>query len=153
MEFLNYIDQLSIDASQINKELFTRFDVKRGLRNANGSGVLVGLTNIGDVVGYERKGDEVIPTQGRLYYRGIEVAELVKGFQSNGRHGFDETVFLLLTGKLPIKDELMRFTSYLAGMRDLPQYFTKNMILSLRGRNIMNMLARSVLVLCRGSVA
>lgn len=147
MEFLNYIDQLSIDASQINKELFTRFDVKRGLRNANGSGVLVGLTNIGDVVGYERKGDEVIPTQGRLYYRGIEVAELVKGFQSNGRHGFDETVFLLLTGKLPIKDELMRFTSYLAGMRDLPQYFTKNMILSLRGRNIMNMLARSVLVL------
>lgn len=147
MDFLDQLDQLSINASQIDKELFTRFDVKRGLRNQNGSGVLVGLTNIGDVVGYEKEGDKVIPAHGRLYYRGIEVAELAKGFQQDGRHGYDETVFLLLSGKLPTKDELMRFSSYLAGLRDLPQYFTKNMILSLRGRNIMNMLARSVLVL------
>ncbi len=147
MDFLNHLDQLSIDVSQIDKELFTRFDVKRGLRNQNGSGVLVGLTNIGDVVGYEKEGDKVIPAHGRLYYRGLEVTELVKGFQQDGRHGYDETVFLLLSGKLPTKDELMRFTSYLAGLRDLPQYFTKNMILSLRGRNIMNMLARSALVL------
>ena len=147
MDFLDQLDQLSINASQIDKELFSRFDVKRGLRNQNGSGVLVGLTNIGDVVGYEKDGDKVIPAHGRLYYRGIEVSELAKGFQQDGRHGYDETVFLLLSGKLPTKDELMRFTSYLAGLRDLPQYFTKNMILSLRGKNIMNMLARSVLVL------
>ena len=147
MDFLDQLDKLSIDASQIDKELYTRFDVKRGLRNQNGSGVLVGLTNIGDVVGYEKQDDKVIPAHGRLFYRGIEVTELVKGFQQDGRHGYDETVFLLLSGKLPTKDELMRFTSYLAGLRDLPQYFTKNMILSLRGRNIMNMLARSVLVL------
>jgi citrate synthase len=147
MDIINKLDKYSIDASQIDKELFTRFNVKRGLRNQDGSGVLVGLTNIGDVVGYEKEGEKVIPTHGRLYYRGIEVGDLVNGFQSDIRHGFDETVFLLLSGKLPNSDELAKFTAYLTGLRDLPQYFTKNMILSLRGRNIMNMLARSVLVL------
>lgn len=147
MDIIKQLDKYSVDSSQIDKELFTRFNVKRGLRNQDGSGVLVGLTNIGDVVGYEKDGDKVVPTHGRLYYRGINVADLVKGFQSDTRHGFDETVFLLLSGKLPNSDELARFTSYLSAQRDLPQYFTKNMILSLRGKNIMNMLARSVLTL------
>jgi citrate synthase len=147
MDFIEHLDQLSIDASQIDKDLFPRYDVKRGLRNQNGSGVLVGLTNIGDVVGYEKQGEQVIPAEGRLYYRGIEISELVKGFQQEGRHGFDETVFLLLSGKLPTRDELLRFSSYLAGLRDLPQSFIRNMILSLRGSNIMNMLARTVLVM------
>jgi len=147
MDFIQHLDKLSIDASQIDKDLFPRYNVKRGLRNQNGSGVLVGLTNIGDVVGYEKIGDQVIPAHGRLYYRGIEVTELVKGFQQDKRHGFDETVFLLLSGKLPTRDELLRFSSHLAGLRDLPQHFTRNMILSLRGHNIMNMLARTVLVL------
>jgi citrate synthase len=147
MEILKKLNSYSTNSSQIDKELFTRFNVKRGLRNQDGSGVLVGLTNIGDVVGYERDGDKVIPARGKLYYRGIDVADLSKGFQKDGRHGFDETVFLLLSGKLPNNDELSQFTSYLAGMRDLPQYFTKNMILSLRGKNVMNMLARSVLTL------
>jgi citrate synthase len=147
MDFLKDLDKFSIDSSQIDKELFTRFDVKRGLRNQNGSGVLVGLTNIGDVVGYEKKGEEVIPCHGQLYYRGINVYDLVKGFQADLRHGFDETVYLLLAGRLPDSEELEATTSYLSSLRDLPSYFTKNMILSLRGRNIMNMLARSVLVL------
>lgn len=147
MDFLKDLDKFSIDSSQIDKELFTRFDVKRGLRNQNGSGVLVGLTNIGDVVGYEKKGEEVIPCHGQLYYRGINVYDLVKGFQTDQRHGFDETVYLLLAGRLPNSEELEATTSYLSSLRDLPSYFTKNMILSLRGRNIMNMLARSVLVL------
>ncbi len=147
MDFLKDLDKFSIESSQIDKELFTRFDVKRGLRNQNGSGVLVGLTNIGDVVGYEKEGDKVIPCHGQLYYRGINVYDLVKGFQDDGRHGFDETAYLLLAGKLPNSEELDAITSYLSSLRDLPSYFTKNMILSLRGRNIMNMLARSVLVL------
>lgn len=147
MDFLKDLDNFSIQSSQIEKELFTRFDVKRGLRNQNGSGVLVGLTNIGDVVGYEKDGDEVKPCHGQLFYRGINVYDLVKGFQNDGRHGFDETVYLLLSGKLPNSEELEATTSYLSSLRDLPSYFTKNMILSLRGRNIMNMLARSVLVL------
>jgi citrate synthase len=147
MDFLKTLDQYSVDSSQIDKELFTRFDVKRGLRNSDGSGVLVGLTNIGDVVGYEKKDKEVIPVHGQLYYRGVNVYDIVKGFQADKRHGFDETVFLLLAGKLPNNEELEATTAYLAAHRDLPSYFTKNMILSLRGKNIMNMLARSALVL------
>ncbi|MBN1949571.1 MAG: citrate synthase [Bacteroidales bacterium] len=147
MDLLEKLGKYSFDSSQIDKELYSRFNVKRGLRNQDGSGVLVGLTNIGDVVGYEKEGDIVKPTEGRLYYRGISITDLVKGFQDDNRHGFDETVFLLLSGKLPDKTEISQFTSHLAGLRDLPQYFTKNMILSLRGKNIMNMLARSVLIL------
>ncbi|MBN1119334.1 MAG: citrate synthase [Bacteroidales bacterium] len=147
MDFLKDLDSFSTQSSQIDKELFTRFDVKRGLRNANGSGVLVGLTNIGDVVGYEKDGDKVIPCHGQLFYRGINVYDIVKGFQNDRRHGFDETVYLLLSGKLPNSEELASMTSYLASLRDLPSYFTKNMLLSLRGKNIMNMLARSVLVM------
>lgn len=147
MDFLKTLDQYSVESSQVEKELFTRFDVKRGLRNSDGSGVLVGLTNIGDVVGYEKKENEIVPAQGQLFYRGVNVYDLAKGFQADNRHGFDETIHLLLAGKLPNKTELDATTAYLASQRDLPSYFTKNMILSLRGRNIMNMLARSVLVL------
>ncbi len=147
MDFLKTLDQSSFDSSQIEKELFTQFDVKRGLRNSDGSGVLVGLTNIGDVVGYKKSKDKVTPTEGQLFFRGINVYDLVKGFQTDKRHGFDETIYLLLSGKLPNTEDLSATTAYLAGQRDLPSYFTKNMILSLRGKNIMNMLARSVLVL------
>jgi citrate synthase len=147
MEILNQLTKYAIRSSEIDKELFNRYSVKRGLRNQDGSGVLVGLTNIGDVVGYEKEGDKVTPTHGRLYYRGISVNDLVQGFQADNRHGFEETVFLLLAGKLPTQDELNRFNAYLSAQRDLPQYFTRNMILSLRGKNIMNMLARSVLAM------
>jgi citrate synthase len=147
MDFLKDLNQFSINSSQIEKELFNRFNVKRGLRNQDGSGVLVGLTNIGDVVGYEKDSDKVTPCHGQLFYRGINVYDLVKGFQNDNRHGFDETVHLLISGKLPNSEELAATTSYLSSLRDLPTHFTKNMILSLRGRNIMNMLARSVLVL------
>jgi citrate synthase len=145
-EFMQKLEEITVKASQIDKELFEKFNVKRGLRNQDGSGVLVGLTNIGDVVGYEKKDTQIIPCEGRLYYRGINVEDLVHGFQKDKRHGFDETVYLLLTGKLPSKDDLELFTSYMAGYRDLPNAFV-NLILSFRGKNIMNMLARSVLVM------
>lgn len=144
---LEKIEKSTYDVAQIDKELFSEYNVKRGLRNQDGSGVLVGLTNIGDVVGYERENDQVKPCQGQLYYRGVNVYDLVKGFQQDKRHGFDEAVYLLLSGKLPQANELNEFENYLTDLRDLPQYFTKNMILSLRGRDIMNMLSRSVLVL------
>lgn len=147
MGILEKLEHYSNESSQIDKNLFNTYNVKRGLRNQDGSGVLVGLTNIGDVVGYERENDKLIPSEGRLYYRGISINDLVQGFQKDGRHGYDETIFLLISGKLPSKLELDQFSSHLSAMRDLPQYFTKNMILSLRGKNIMNMLARSVLVL------
>jgi citrate synthase len=145
-EFMQKLEEITVQASQIDKELFETYNVKRGLRNPDGSGVLVGLTNIGDVVGYEKKDNTLIPCEGRLYYRGINVEDLVHGFQQDKRHGFDETVYLLLTGKLPSNNDLELFTSYMAGHRDLSHSFV-NLILSFRGKNIMNMLARSVLVM------
>lgn len=140
------LEELTINASQIDKDLFEKYNVKRGLRNQDGTGVLVGLTKIGDVVGYEKKEDKIIPCDGRLYYRGIEITDLVSGYQKDNRHGFDETVYLLLTGSLPTKDNLDMFSSYLVGQRDLPNSFV-NLLLSFRGKNIMNMLARSVLAM------
>jgi citrate synthase len=145
-EFMQRLEEITVKASQIDKELFETFNVKRGLRNQDGSGVLVGLTNIGDVVGYEKKDGQVIPREGKLFYRGLDVEDMVHGFQQDKRHGFDETVYLLLTGKLPSKDDLDLFSTYMAGQRDLPNDFV-NLILSFRGKNIMNMLARSVLVM------
>jgi citrate synthase len=137
----------AVKASDIDKSLFDTYNVKRGLRNADFSGVLVGLTRIGDVVGYDKVDGLIVPKDGELYYRGIEIQDLSKGFQRDGRHGFEETIYLLLAGKLPNKQELEQFNAILAEERDLPSFFSKSMILSLRGRNIMNMLARSVLAL------
>jgi citrate synthase len=133
------------DACRIDNELFEKFEVKRGLRNNDRTGVLVGLTNIGDVVGYEKENGKVVAIPGRLMYRGIDIENITHGFQKAGRHGFDETVFLLLTGKLPGKDELEEFSAYLATLRGLPDNFTKDMILSMKGKDVLNMLARSVL--------
>ncbi len=129
----------------IDNTLYEKHDVKRGLRNADGSGVLVGLTNVGQVVGYKKENDKVVAVPGRLLYRGIEIEDIVAGFQKDQRHGFDETVYLLLTGKLPDAEDLKEFSAYLASMRSLPDHFTKDMILSMKGRDVLNILARSVL--------
>lgn len=144
---LAMLAQLSEQSSLIDDGLYRKYDVKRGLRNGDGTGVLVGLTHIGDVIGYERKDGTVTPIEGRLLYRGIQVTDIVRGFQQEGRPGFDETVFLLLFGRLPTESELGFFSRSLARLRDLPQYFTEDMILKLKGRDIMNMLARCVLAL------
>jgi citrate synthase len=133
--------------SKIDTSLFEKYNVKRGLRNADHTGVLVGLTRIGDVVGYRKDEDGNLQAiDGKLLYRGIDVDDLVKGFQLEKRHGFDETVYLLLTGELPDQAELNNFTNYLACNRKLPDNL-KNSLMSLHGKNIMNILARSVLVL------
>jgi len=145
-EFIKCISKSINDASQIDKALFDQYNVKRGLRNADGSGVLVGLTNVGDVQGYIPSNGKLIPVEGNLRYRGYSVNQLTKGFQEGGYHGFDEITFLLLTGKLPRKEELAKFTQYLAEHRDLDERFT-NMILALKGKDLMNMLSRSVLIL------
>ncbi len=133
--------------SNIDKELFTKMGVKRGLRNEDLSGVLAGLTRVGDVVGYERQEDGTLkPVPGKLYYRGMDVEELVKGIQSEHRLGFEETAFLLLSGKLPTKEELDAVSDLIAQTMPLNHTATMN-ILSLKGKNIMNILARSVLEL------
>jgi citrate synthase len=144
----NYFAKLeeSVRAScQIKTELFEEFEVKRGLRNKDGTGVLVGLTNIGDVVGYKKEDGKVIAIPGRLLYRGIDIEAITKGFQKEDRHGFDETVYLLLTGHLPNKKELAEFSEHMASLRALPDDFVKDMILSMKGKDVLNILARSVL--------
>ena len=99
--------------SNIPKDLFKEMGVKRGLRNDDHSGVLAGLTRVGDVVGYERNEDGTLkPVPGRLYYRGINVENLVRGIQKDDRLGFEETAFLLLSGSLPSKDELESFRKF-----------------------------------------
>ena len=131
--------------SRIDNELFTEYNVKRGLRNEDHSGVLVGLTKIGNVVGYEKLpegGLKAIP--GRLIYRGIDVEDLVRGILAEKRFGFEETAFLLLSGYLPDKEELAAFSNMVHQCMPLTQK-TKMNILDLEGQNIMNILARSVL--------
>jgi citrate synthase len=132
-------------ACQIDNEFYEQFEVKRGLRNKDGTGVLVGLTNIGDVVGYKKEDGKVVAIPGRLLYRGIDIEDIAIGFQREDRHGFDETVYLLLTGHLPNKQELNEFSQLMGSMRALPDDFVKDMILSMKGKDVLNILARSVL--------
>lgn len=131
--------------SSIDANLFAKYNVKRGLRNEDHSGVLVGLTTIGDVVGYERLAEgglKAIP--GKLLYRGVDVEDLVHGIQKEGRFGFEETAYLLLSGSLPDKEEFETFKRLLNNYMSLEQK-TKMNILDLEGHDIMNILSRSVL--------
>ena len=131
--------------SKIDKELFTKFNVKRGLRNEDNSGVLVGLTKVGDVVGYERLPEGGLkPIPGKLLYRGVDLVDLVHGLKAENRLGFEETAFLLLSGYLPDKEELKTFTNFINQSMALDTKMKMN-ILELEGQNIMNILARSVL--------
>ena len=132
-------------ATKIDAELFKRLDVKRGLRNEDGTGVLAGLTNIGDVVGYERdENGNLIPINGRLYYRGYEVSDLATTAMQEGRFGFEEVAYLLLSGRLPDSEELTSFQNLLRDNMPL-EHQTILHIIELEGSNIMNILARSVL--------
>ena len=133
--------------SHIENELFNDYNVKRGLRNEDHSGVLVGLTKIGNVVGYKRQEHgNTIPLEGELFYRGYNIKDIVSGFQEDERHGFEEAVFLLLSGRLPIKELLGRFTELLASQRTLDAAI-KMSILEFKGVDIMNVLARTVMVM------
>lgn len=144
-EFLAKLNHLAIKNNSIDTEHFSRYNVKRGLRNADGSGVLVGLTEIGDVHGYIVDENEVVAVEGNLRYRGIEISDLVNGCLNEKRFGFEETCYLLLFGELPNKATLNDFNEILAEKRELPYGFTENMILKSPSNDIMNKLARSVL--------
>lgn len=132
-------------SNRIEAGYFDRFDVKRGLRNSDGTGVLVGLTTIGNVHGYILDEKEKVAVPGQLFYRGYDLAELAGGFQNDGRPGFEEVIFLLLFGELPTASELAEFSSYLGAKRNLPQHFIEDMILKAPSPDVMNKLARSVL--------
>jgi len=130
---------------QISKDLYSQFNVKRGLRNKDHTGVLVGLTNIGDVIGYQKKGDKLEPCDGELYYRGYELKDLVNGYSVEGRHGFDETSYLLMAGELPDYSTLEEFTELLKNSRNLPDDYIKNLVSIPPGKNLMNMLSRAIM--------
>ncbi|MDR1575989.1 MAG: citrate synthase, partial [Treponema sp.] len=131
----------------IDIDLYARYNVKRGLRNADGTGVLVGLTRIGDVHGYIIDEGEKVPVDGKLYYRGIDVEALVAAATKEGRFCFEETIYLLLFGQLPGKKVLADFSALIGNSRALPKSFAEDSIMKAPSRDIMNKLARSVLTL------
>lgn len=145
-EILN-LARLSEEAGIIDSELFTKYEVKRGLRDLNGKGVLAGLTHISDVRATEMVNQEQVPAHGRLFYRGYNVRDLVDGFTKENRFGFEEITYLLLFSKLPNKQELADFERLLAHYRTLPTSFVRDIIMKAPSKDMMNTLARSVLTL------
>ncbi len=139
--------KMSEKADIIDTELFTRYDVKRGLRDLNGKGVLAGLTNISDVRAKKVVDGVEIPVHGRLFYRGYDVKDLVNGFTRDNRFGFEEITYLLLFDKLPDAGELENFRNILSGYRSLPTSFVRDIIMKAPSSDMMNTLARSVLTL------
>lgn len=133
--------------ARIDPALYERYNVKRGLRNSDGTGVLVGLTEVGEVMSYIMDDAERIPVEGRLFYQGIEISDIVSGFYQEKRFGFEETAYLLLFGELPTEEELKIFSDLLVSCRELPHSFTEDMILRAPSPDIMNKLARTVLAL------
>ncbi len=139
------LSQLAEKSSYIDPDLYSKYHVKRGLRDINGRGVLTGLTEIGEVHSYIIVDEEMVPEAGKLFYRGIDVEEISEGFLKDGRHGFEEVIYLLLFGMLPDEETLGDFNSILAEFRTLPTSFVRDMILKAPSKDVMNMLSRSVL--------
>ena len=133
--------------STIDPALYDKYEVKRGLRDLNGHGVLTGLTEVGEIEAYITKDGVSIPTERHLYYRGYDLYDLVDGFIKDDRFGFEEVTYLLLFGKLPTKKELTEFNQILAKYRTLPTSFVRDIIMKAPSRDMMNTLARSVLTL------
>lgn len=149
-DFEQHIEEWSKIIEQrntIDPKLYPEHNIKRGLRNENGTGVLVGITRVGSVIGYRKENDVKIPTEGRLYYRGYDLFDLVDGFQKEKRLGFEETVYLLLFGKCPNEQELKDFNHALEERRDLPRHYKEDVIIKIPAPNIMNKLQRTVLTL------
>lgn len=133
--------------SRIDPELYERYEVKRGLRYKSGRGVLTGLTEIGEVKSYTIDDGEMIPCEGKLYYRGYDIEDIVKGFTEDGRFGFEEVLYLLIFGEQPTRAELADFCRVLAEYRTLPTSFVRDIIMKAPSSDMMNTLARSVLTL------
>jgi len=141
------LSKLCEETATIDPALYTEYDVKRGLRDVNGKGVLVGLTQISDVSATKMENGKSVPADGNLYYRGYNVKDIVKGIDDQSHFGFEESTYLLLFGKLPSKQQLEEFTSLLGYYRTLPTSFVRDIIMKAPSRDMMNTLARSVLTL------
>ena len=141
------LTQMCVDHSSMDVSLYGKYDVKRGLRDINGKGVLAGLTQISNVQAVKVIDGKEVPCAGSLYYRGYNIKDLTAGFVNDNRFGFEETTYLLLFGKLPSAKELADFQALLAAQRSLPRNFVRDVIMKAPGRDIMNALSRSVLTL------
>ncbi len=144
---ISELTNLCKESCVIDKELYKKFDVKRGLRDLNGKGVLAGLTDISEIRTTKIVDGQEVQMDGELYYRGIKIDDLINGFMSEGRYGFEETTYLLLTGKFPTIDELNDFRALLASFYKLPKNFVRDVIMKAPSTDIMNTLTRSVLSL------
>ncbi|WP_276881345.1 citrate synthase [Anaerococcus tetradius] len=133
--------------NKIDKETYENYRIKRGLRNKNGTGVLVGITKVGDVCGYKIENEEKIPCEGELFYRGYPLTNLVKDIESDKRLGFEEVIYLLLFNRLANIEELVSFKNILVEERKLPEHFFEDIILKVPGPDIMNKMMRSLLAL------
>lgn len=144
---INKITNQCIDSCVIDKELYSKYDVKRGLRDLNGKGVLAGLTEISEITTTKTVDGKEIQTDGELYYRGIKIDDIINGFMKDSRFGFEETAYLLLTGNLPSASQLSEFRSLLTSFYALPKNFVRDVIMKAPSADIMNTLTRSVLSL------
>ncbi|NLL38301.1 MAG: citrate/2-methylcitrate synthase [Clostridiales bacterium] len=139
--------ELASDNSRIDPDLYEKYEVKRGLRDRNGKGVLTGLTEISEIQAFSREGDLTIPAEGKLYYRGVDIEQVISGIMKEKRFGFEEVTYLLLYGVLPTEEQLSKFTKILAGYRTLPRNFVRDVIMKAPTNDMMNSLMRSVLTL------
>ncbi|MCL2276479.1 MAG: citrate/2-methylcitrate synthase [Treponema sp.] len=146
MDLSEHLNEISGN-DYIDSELFTKFSVKRGLRNEDGTGVLVGLTRVGDVHGYDVKDGKKTAVPGKLFYRGIDVEQIAAEAASQNRLCFEETIYLLLFGKQPTQKQLADFNNLIGENRALPNHFVEDVIMRAPSRNIMNKLASSILAL------
>lgn len=152
-EFISSISKSTIDSlceelvknNRINSEDYRRYEVKRGLRNPDGTGVMTGLTRVCSVEGYYINDGEKVPKEGRLVYRGINMSDIVAGCKADNRFGFEEVAWLLLFGDLPTASELDAFKNTLAQARELPDEFIEDLIMKVPSKNIMNKVASTVL--------
>ena len=147
MKTNKWLDQISERVERVNKiseDYYDKYDIKQGLRNADGTGVVVGFTKIGSVHGYKIEEGKKVPMEGKLFYRNIEIEDLVDNLDE---FGYEKTIYLLLLGKLPSEEELKEFNEILDRYRKLPTNFTENMILKSPSNNVMNKLQRSILAL------
>lgn len=145
----NYLKKFAKECTLpiFDRELYAKYDVKRGLRDINGKGVVAGLTNISEIKASEIVDGKTVPAEGELYYRGYPIEELVGGCLKDGRFGFEEVTYLLLTGKLPTAKELDEFRKYLTSFYTLPKNFVRDIIMKSPSEDMMNTLIRSVLAL------
>lgn len=142
----NQMVDYCMKSGRINLNLYTEYDVKRGLRDSNGNGVLTGLTEISDVLGYKFVDGKKMPDEGSLYYQGYRVRDLVGGFRDR-KFGFEETTYLLLFGELPNERQLQEFLDILGNWRELPDTFVRDIIMKVPSSDMMNVLQKSVLTL------